>query len=181
MTDEELRRKHHALLFATRRAVRYHMHRQRFLDRISNWGSVATAIVGSATFASLLAEQEWSMYAAAATAIFSAFEVIFRPGRAAREHNGLAREFIMLEQEALRVASTGMTEEAILELQTRRLEIEAKEPPIYRVLDVICHDEVVKALGYPSEHRSNVRAIQRLFKNVIDLWPDSLEKQIRLT
>ena len=164
MTDEELRRQHHNLLFAARRSVRYHMYRQRFLDRISDWGSVTTAVVGSATFAAFLTEQGWLPHAAGATALFSAFEVIFRPGRLARQHNELARDFIALEQEALRTQAATLTPKALLALQTRRLDIEAKEPPVYRVLDTICHDELVRALGHPNEQQSNVTWVPTVLK-----------------
>ena len=182
MSDEQIPEQHYKLMFAARRSVRYHMHRQRFLDRISKWGSALTAIFGSATVMSLLAEQGeqggWSQYVAAATAVFAALELVFGPGRSARYHNELAREFIALEQEALRVGSASMTAESILALQIRRLDIEAKEPPVYRVLDAICNDEVAKAFGHSEEHRSNVTWFQRLFKNIVDIRADRLEKKL---
>ena len=182
MTSDQIHEQHHKLLFAARRSVRYHMHRQRFLDRISKWGSALTAILGSATVMSLLAADQgeggWSQYVAAATAVFAALELVFGPARSARYHNELAREFIALEQEALRVGSTSMTGESLLGLQIRRLDIEAKESPVYRVLDAICHDEVAKAFGYPQEHRSNVTWFQRLLKNVVDIRADRLEKKL---
>ena len=59
----------------------------------------------------------------------------------------------------------------ILALQIRRLDIEAKEPPIYRVLDVICHNEVAKALG-KEKYRVKVTRLQRLFKNIFDIRAD---------
>ena len=181
MTSDQIHEQHYKLLFAARRSVRYHMHRQRFLDRISKWGSALTAIFGSATVMSLLADQgegDRSQYVAAATAVFAALELVFGPARSARYHNELAREFIALEQEALRVGSTSTTAESLLGLQIRRLDIEAKEPPIYRVLDVICNDEVAKAFGHPEEHRSNVTWFQRLFKNIVDIRADRLEKKL---
>ena len=182
MTSDQIHEQHYKLLVAARRSVRYHMHRQRFLDRISKWGSALTAIFGSATVMSLLADQgegDRSQYVAAATAVFAALELVFGPARSARYHNELAREFIALEQEALRVGSTSVTAESLLGLQIRRLDIEAKEPPVYRVLDVLCNDEVAKAFGHPEEHRSNVTWFQRLFKNIVDIRADRLEKKRR--
>ncbi|MCY3820880.1 MAG: hypothetical protein OXH52_16220 [Gammaproteobacteria bacterium] len=180
MTEKERRKQHHDLLFAARRSVRYHMHRQRFLDRIGNWGAVATAIMGSATFAALLADYEGlSAYTALATAVLSAGEIVFRPGRHARHHNELAREFVVLEQQALR-SGPDPDPETLLALQTRRLDIEAGEPPVYRVLDAVCHDEVLRAHGYPRKHRSNTTGLQRFMMNVLDVYPGRLEKRIHV-
>ena len=183
MSDEH--REYSKLLFAARRSVRYHMYRQRFLGQISKWGSALTAIFGSVTVMSLLATQGeqsgWNAaaWAATFTAVFSAIELVFGPGRSASQHNELARDFIALEQEALRVGAANMTAESILVLQIRRLDIEAKEPPVYRVLDVICHNEVAKALGYSKKHRvGGVTWLQRLFKNIFDIGADRLEKGV---
>ena len=177
MTDRSVDIGYDDLLFAVRRSVRYHMRRQRFLDRITHWEAMLTAVAGSATLMSFLAGlgTPWLGIMSAATAIFSAFELVFKTGRAARFHNELARDFIGLEQDALRAQAT-LTNQSLVGLQTRRLEIEAKEPPIYRVLDAICHDELVLALGHPDEQRTNVTRIQRYFANIIDLWPQDIRK-----
>ena len=182
MSDEQS--EYSDLLFAARRSVRYHMHRQRFLDRINKWGSALTAIFGSATVMSLLATQGeqsgWDPvpWVAGATAVASALELVFGPGRSARQHNELACAFISLEQEPLRVRAANMTAESILALQIRRLDIEAKEPPIYRVLDVICHNEVAKALG-KEKYRVKVTRLQRLFKNIFDIRADRFENGVK--
>ena len=169
---------YHDLLFGVRRSVRYHKHRERFLDRISDWSKVATAVAGSATMVSLLSDlgPPWPETAAVATAILAAFEVIFAPGRLARRHHELARGFLGLEQDMLR-ARTALTEEALLELQTRRLALEADEPPHYRVLNAICHDELVRALGHPEEQFTNLVWIQRVLANFVDLWPHRIRKR----
>ena len=60
-------------------------------------------------------------------------------------------------------------------LEIRRLDIEAKEPPIYRVLDATCNDEVAKAFGHSEEHRSNVTWFQQLFKNIVDIRAERLD------
>ena len=121
--------------------------------------------------------QNAAAWAATFTAVFSAIELVFGPGRSASQHNELAREFIALEQEALRVGAANMTAESILVLQIRRLDIEAKEPPVYRVLDAICNDEIAKAFGHLEEYRSNVTWFQRLFKNIVDFRADRLNRQ----
>ncbi len=54
-----------------------------------------------------------------------------------------------------------------------RLEIEADEPPIKRVLDTLCHNELARAIGEPSQEKP-VRFLQRLFANFFDFRADRL-------
>ena len=161
---------HWSLLFAIRRSVRYHHRRQRFLDRIHNLGALFSTVAGSATVATLLADLDTTlvMVAAAATAIFGAFEVVFSPSKSARLHNELAREFMQLEKDALR-AQDDPTNERLRELQSGRLEIEAKEPPKLVVLDAMCHDELIRALDSDEEQRTNLKWFQRMMANVVDI------------
>ena len=88
----------------------------------------------------------------------------------------LAREFLGLEQGVLQVRAQ-LTSETLLPLQTRRLEIEATEPPVYRVLDAMCHDELVTALGRDPRQRTNVTWWQRLWRHFFDLAPHRIRKQ----
>ena len=175
---------YHELLFDVRRSVRYHRRRQQFLDRISDWTKVATAVAGSATVASLLASTSGgeapqlalAQMLAAATAVLAALDVVFGFGKLARRHNDLAREFIALEQETLRAGATS-THDELVQLQAGRLAIEAKEPPHYRVLNAICYDELVTAMGYADEHRSNIYWFQRALAQFVDVFPSWIRKQ----
>ena len=49
----------------------------------------------------------------------------------------------------------------------RRLDIERQEPPVLRVLDTLCYNELVRAMGYGEQVR--VGFWQRLFANFFDL------------
>ena len=175
---------YHELLFDVRRSVRYHRRRQQFLDRVSDWVKAATAVAGSATVASLLAytpgdessQPTLAEMLAATTAILAALDVVFGFGKLARRHNDLAREFIALEQETLRAGSTS-TPDNLVRLQTGRLAIEAKEPPHYRVLNAICYDELVTAMGYADKYRSNIYWFQRALAQFVDVFPSWIRKQ----
>lgn len=180
MTDEEIGKRYRHLLFGIRRSVRYHRHRERFLDWISNTFKVATAVAGSATVVSLLAEAGpwWSESAAALTALLSAFDIVVAPGRTARIHNELARDFIALEKDTLG-AGSGLEREDLVALEARRLDVEANEPPHYRVLNIICHNELVRATGESPEHYVDMWWIQSWLANYVDLFPGRLEKRAR--
>ena len=165
------------LLFAVRRSVRYHMRRQRFFDRLERIGALASLAAGSSTIVALLAsvDERLVLAAAAATALAGASAVIFTPGLRARQHNDLAREFIGLEQDMVRAAD--VTPERLAELTARRLKIEAAEPPILRVLDAMCHNELLTALGGDEGQRASVTRLQRWLANWADFRADRVRKQ----
>lgn len=170
------------LLFAVRRSVRYHRHRERFFDRVHHFGVLVTAFLGSATVVTLLAQLPpgWTwlrLLVGSLTALASVTELVFGPARAARRHESLAVGFLYLEKDCLRAASS-LTPESLVELQSRRLDIEAAEPPVYRVLDAICHDELVIALGRDPAQCTNVTRWQRLWRHFFDVGAHKLEKTV---
>ena len=55
-----------------------------------------------------------------------------------------------------------------------RLAIEAEEPPVLRVLDTLCHNELTRAMGYGQEYQAKVGFFQRLFAQICDVRQDAL-------
>ena len=70
-----------------------------------------------------------------------------------------------------------MTPERPAELKARRLQIEATEPPILRVLDAMCHNELLTALGGDEGQRARVTRLQRWLANWADFRADRLRKR----
>ena len=167
-----------SLLFGVRRSVRYHMRRQRFFDRLDRAAALASLMAGSSTVVALLASvgEGLVLAAAAATAAAGACAAVFMPGRRARQHNDLAREFIGLERDLVGTAGD-LTPERLAELTDRRLAIEAGEPPILRVLDALCHNELLTAVGGSDDQRATVTRLQRWLANWTDFRPDRLRKR----
>ena len=161
---------HWSLLFGVRRSIRYHLRRERFLDGAHNLGALVAAVSGSAAVASLLGRLDPALVTAAVTvtAVAGAAELVFRTAKTARLHNELAREFIALEKELV-LAGEGLPEPRLHELQARRLDIEVREPPPLRVLDTLCHNELLRAMGYPPEQQVRVGFWQRAFAQLFDL------------
>ena len=179
-TPDSVEAEYDELLFAVRRSVRYHRYRERFLDRVHEFGALATAFAGSATLVTLLTDLPlgWTwvrLLAALVTALASTTELVFGPARAARRHDALAVSFLALEKDLIRAGSSPLPE-VLVGLQTRRLDLEATEPLVYRVLDAICHDELVTALGVDPSHRSNVTGWQRLWRHLCDVGVHRLRK-----
>ena len=156
------------LLFGVRRSVRYHMRRQRFFERWHLVTSAIAVIFGSATVTMLLTDlgRWWIAGAAVIITVFSAVDLVVGTSKAARLHNDLARRFISLEKEITTVADA--TDEDVRRFTSGRLEIEADEPPILRVLDALCHNELMRAMGYPEAKMAQVGPLQRALAQFLD-------------
>ena len=135
------------------------------MDRCADFARVVTAVSGSATIANVLANTGWVVHVAAVTALASAFDLALSPGRLARQHRDLARDFIQLERNAL----SAHDDQELRRIQERRLSIEEREPPHYQVLNLICHNDLIRAYGHPDSEYAKIGWLQRLLANVIDL------------
>jgi hypothetical protein len=129
------------------RSTRYHKARERFFVSWSNCFSFLSLAAGSSVVVSLLAKfPEWVPLAAgAAVAIMQATEQVFRLAGKARDHSAFASEFLALER--ILATQEQPTTHDILEIKGEVLSIEAREPPIKRYLDLICHNQVACAVG----------------------------------
>ena len=155
------------LLFSVRRSVRYHMQRQRFFDRV---GTVAVAV--SLAFASgtvlvrvsLAEDSQWVLIVASVSALAQALLLTLQPGQKARKHNDLARDFIALEKQVTR-RQNQVSQDRLDAFTSERLTIESREPPVARILDAMCHNEMLRAYGRESEERP-ISWFQRLTANL---------------
>lgn len=91
------------------------------------------------------APQWLALASGAAVAIMQALEQVFRLAAKARLHSDLAGKFLSLEHSV--TTHTDMSEHELRELRGEILSVEAREPPIKRYLDLICHNQVARAIG----------------------------------
>ena len=164
----------HNLLFSVRRSVRYHDKREGFFLAVRNTVDFIIFLTGTA--AALIIVQllgaNWPLLAKVivplAGAICTGIVLVLQVGNKAMLHNSLKRRFIALEQKMVACEGTAKAKQ-VKRLQLERLEIETEEPPIKRVLDTICHNELIHAMG--SEHRDQIQDVsqlQRLFAHFFD-------------
>jgi len=144
MTVEEER---HALTCDLQRSVRYHRLRERFFEGWSNTFSVLSLLAGSSVVVALLAEwADWvPLVAGAAVAAMQALDQVLRLSAKARHHNSLASEFLAVER--ILTLNADPTQDDLRELRAEVLSIEAREPPVRRYLDLICHNQVARSIG----------------------------------
>lgn len=166
-----------SLLFGVRRSVRYHMRRQRFFDRLDRATALASLMAGSSTVVALLASagEGLVLAAAAATAVAGACAAVSCRAVAPAAQRP-RREFTGLERDVVGTAGD-LTPERLAELTDRRLAIEAGGPPILRVLDALCHNELLTAVGGSDNQRATITRLQHWLANWTDFRADRLRKR----
>ena len=68
-------------------------------------------------------------------------------------------------------------DETVVLMTKERLLLETDEPPVKRYLDVMCHNELVRALGYAEEHHWPLKWWQRAIAHFADIGFDEFRKQ----
>lgn len=169
MTKSDLEHEWKAQLFAVRRSIRYHQRRRAFFDRLDQFGNMLAVVLGSTAIYGMLEtnSKTLALTATALVTVLSAVNLVFGSVQKARAHADFSRQFIALEKRFLDDPSP----ERLREVIDARLSIEAEEPPILRVLDSICHNEQLRAEGYPKEYFATIRYWQRWFAQLFDVFP----------
>ena len=160
------------LQFGIRRSVRYHMRREAFYSFLNRITSAMAVIFGSAAMASLLTDinNRYAVLAAAVVTVFSAFDLVIGTASMARLHSDLRRRFLTLEKRLALMHEPDAQQ--LADMQNARLDIEADEPPILRALDTICHNDLLRAEGYPMDSGVYIplKLYQRWTAHIIN-WP----------
>lgn len=165
------------LLFGVRRSVMYHNRRRAFFDRIRNIKNILSVIFGSATFFSVLtsAGKEYALVASAVIIILSTIDLVVGTSNRSRLHFDLAKRFLIL-QKAI-IGASLPTNEDIQKWTQERLDIEMDEPPVLRVLDSICHNDLCRATGCGQEEFVTLTWYQRLFAQIGDIASYKIKRQ----
>lgn len=173
---DDLSLRWHKLLFSVRRSIRYHSRRESFFSRLHRTSSFINVILGTATVAAILntTKNIWppsvSLTGAALITGFSALDLVLGFADRAKQHAEFRRRFISIESCMTGAANERKIEECIKD----RLVIEGTEPPKMFALDILCHNELMRADGYDLsdaedvKHFRHVTLWQRLTANV---WP----------
>ena len=161
------------LMWDVRRSVRYHSRRREFFSFWHTLVSVSVVMVGSATIAAFgvaLGESLplWiKLLPLGAVTLFCALDVVIGFADRAALHADLMRQFIRIEQRLERIRHD-LGEEELVNLRNDVLRIEADEPPVLRVLNTLCHNELARAMGADRKYQVQVAWHQRLLANYLD-------------
>lgn len=177
MTVKVDENKKQELLFAVRRSVRYHSLRRQFFDRWHLRIKFLTVLFGTAAITTLVAQlgNTVQSVAVAVVAFFSALDLVARTSEKARLHSDLEKEFIGLRKEIIAVGEE-LNAGQLDEFMGSRLDIEAREPKVQGILNVICHNDIARAMGFSKNEQYKLNVSQRWLANYIDIGLHKLKK-----
>lgn len=168
----ELSDEQYGLLFSVRRSIRYHDRRRAFFERLHRLtGALTILLAGSVLFDIAGADTPpWLLALGLASAILAAADMVVGYASHAAIHRDLRGRFVDLE---MRMLSSQIDDNAWSQYRLERLRIERDEPPAYRALDLLCHNEVMMSEGYKqdSEHFAQVGWFRRATCNIFH-WPN---------
>lgn len=170
----------HELLFGVRRSIRYHNRRRRFFDGLNRWKTGLSLVFGSAAMVTILAQVDTRipLLASALVAVVSTIDLVIGTTAMARLHTEIARRFIDLERELTLLKNP--TDDDLRACTAKRLAIEADEPPVLRVLDILCHNELLLAMGYDRTELYHVPWYKRSLAHLINFADESIVQRARL-
>ena len=143
LSDEQ-----YGLLFDVRRSIRYHDRRRAFYERCHHVTSVLTILMAGSVLFELGTPGNAAMWLKAISvlaALMAALDMVVGYSKRVTLHGDLRERFATLE---IAMIDGGVDDEAWLIHQRERLMIEKDEPPIYKVLDLLCHNELAEAEGF---------------------------------
>lgn len=171
---------YNALLFGVQRSVRYHDRREGFFRWCHTFVMFSAVVFGSATAVTFGAEIGESLplwvrlLPAMLMTLFSAVDLVVRVSDKAHLHAGLRRQFIDLERQLIVRRREAPLDDLVSEITDKRLQIEATEPPVLKVLDTLCHNELMRANGHERKDEVPVNWLQRLCAQFFDVAEASL-------
>jgi len=171
-SGNDLETEHRNLLFGIRRSVRYHSRRRQFYEAWNTLTSAVSVLFGSTAIAAtfgMVSEEHRILVTAVAAALVtlvSTLDLVVGTVRKAQLHADLGRRFSELEC----VAAEDSTYERLSECRKGRVMIEADEPPQLRVVSVLTHNELCRAIGR-HDHVYDMPFWRRLVGQLINIDP----------
>lgn len=142
--------KHYDLTWGAERSTRYHDRRLAFYKSLESIINTLTLLFGSAAIAALLGSDKSALAVTMSVlvAIGSFIALTMRPATMAEVHSRLKQRFVAMSQILVDVRPDD--EDKLRAAEKERLDIEREEPPIYRALDLLAHNELCLARGKDS-------------------------------
>jgi hypothetical protein len=169
--------KWHRMLFGVRRSIRYHQRRRAFYDKLDKTSNMLSLIFGSvAVYGTLEANaKNVALIASGIVTVFASINLVVSSATRARDHADFVRKYVEIEKLMLE----DETEARLREVKAQRLSIEAEEPPVLHVLNAMCHNELMRAMGSPKSDLPHIGPVQRLVAQFFDLCESSIQNPKR--
>lgn len=147
----DLNHEQYGLLFDVRRSVRYHDRRRGFYEQCHHITSLLTILMAGSVLFDIGKTGEaahWLYALSVLAALMAAADMVIGYSKRAVLHGALRERFADLE---IAMVCESAAVEVWQKYQRERLLIEKDEPPVYRVLDLLCRNELLQAEGYTRE------------------------------
>lgn len=158
----------YGLIFGVRRSIRYHERRRAWFEAWHNLAWTLSFFGSSAAAAAIFGQ--WSaefFWFPVAVAILLAADLVVGFSRKATLHHLLGRRFAALERS---IPLRSLSAEEYQWFNAQRLEIEQDEPPVKRLLDVLCHYALLRSLGGTKRDLRKMDRISRWRQFSANLW-----------
>jgi|ERR1039458_224567 hypothetical protein len=165
------------LIFGVRRSIRYHNFRRKFFDSLSVWADFLIIISAGTAGAFAIGEPTKStltIILSGAIAIIGTLDLVIGFKTKARDYHDLVKDFSALERE-MTAASDNKTKENLAKFKNKRLEIQEEEPPILRVLNNYCHNELCRATDKDHKYYVRIFFFQSWLKQWFDVFPSTMK------
>jgi hypothetical protein len=145
--------------FGINKNRRYHALLSGYYQAVYNWTVGLNAFAGSGAFVAILARAPiWASGTLSGVFAFAAvLESIFRYEHRARAHHDLCVRFTKLAAELERLSPTP---ENLKKVRARRIEIEADEPGVKRLVEIRAVNEEARARGVPEAQLTRLSWMQ---------------------
>ena len=147
MNKSQMSNDQYALFFDVRRSIRYHDRRRSFFELMHRITAVLTILMAGSVLFDIGKPGSTAMWLTTISvfaALLATLDMVIGYSSKADLHRSLKVQFGKLE---MSIISGGDSEAEWNSHQIKRLEIELEEPPVYRALDLLCYNEIVKADG----------------------------------
>lgn len=178
--SDDLEKKYDDLLFGIRRSIRYHSRRQNFYEGFHQTVLTLALIFSSATIVAFGAQVfndlplGVKLLPPVVVTLLATIDMVIGSVRKVWLHADFVRKFTDLEKELKFSQNEVPNKEMINNVTNKRLDIEMIEPPVLKVLDTICHNELLRAMGYEEESQIKIGCLQRYFAHFFDWNEHSL-------
>lgn len=171
MSLNTLSHEQYGLLFDVRRSVRYHDRRRAFYEQLHQVTSLMTILMAGSVLFDLAKEGAtagWMITLSSLAALLAAADMVLGYSRRAALHADLRQRFADLE---IGMLGGDGSQTEWQEHHRSRLLIEKDEPAIYKVLDLLCRNELLVAEGFTQEKDPTQFARISLWKQLTcQLW-----------
>lgn len=152
------------LEFSIHKSLRYLTKRKGFFDSLHHLSVVTTMISSTIVFATLFANYQtaskWIMFL---IILISTIDISVGFSKKVDLYDNLQRRFTSL---LIDITVKSHTEDNLKKWEIERLLIEQDEPPVLKVLDLICHNEQAIAQG----DNDNIYKVSRLQSFLRHFW-----------